>query len=147
MQLIKVLGLHDKACLYKNVVIATDADPDGFHIASLLVNFFYNFYPDVIKSGVLKWLRIPLYSYKSGNKTKYAYMGDNVPESPTGLRYLKGLGALNDEDWKHVFENLPCYDIVEDKDAKTSLELAFNKDSNKRKLWLTNQQTNEEEYF
>lgn len=147
MQLIKVLGLHDKACLYKNVVIATDADPDGFHIASLLVNFFYNFYPDVIKSGVLKWLRIPLYSYKSGNKTKYAYMGDNVPESPTGLRYLKGLGALNDEDWKHVFENLPCYDIVEDKDAKTSLELAFNKDSDKRKLWLTNQQTNEEEYF
>ena len=58
---------------YNNVVIATDADVDGMHIRLLLITFFLQFFPEVIKEGHLYILQTPLFRVRNKKETIYCY--------------------------------------------------------------------------
>ena len=58
---------------YNNIVIATDADVDGMHIRLLLITFFLQFFPELIKEGHLYILQTPLFRVRNKKKTFYCY--------------------------------------------------------------------------
>ena len=58
---------------YNNVVIATDADVDGMHIRLLLITFFLQFFPELIKEGHLYILETPLFRVRNKKETQYCY--------------------------------------------------------------------------
>jgi DNA gyrase subunit B len=69
---------------YGKIVIASDADVDGYSIACLLLSFFYKFYPELIKEGKIFKAEFPLYSVVSGKKKYYAYNDDELSKLPKG---------------------------------------------------------------
>lgn len=92
---------------YNQVVIATDADVDGMHIRLLLLTFFLQFYPDVVKSGHLYILQTPLFRVRNKKKTTYCY---SEPERLAAIQELgpnpeitrfKGLGEISPDEFRH----------------------------------------------
>jgi len=92
---------------YNNVVIATDADVDGMHIRLLLLTFFLQFFPDLIRKGHLYILQTPLWRIRNKKETRYIY---TEKEKEKALRELgtnpeitrfKGLGEISPEEFKH----------------------------------------------
>lgn len=133
-----------KKLRYGKIVIATDADPDGSHITSLLVCLFYNFWPELFdpNNPVVYKLNAPLitaYGKKSFHyfNTKEEYEKVKSKYRSYTIRYNKGLGSLLLEDWKEILDN-PKYltPIVDDGKFKETLELHFGGDSEKRREWL-----------
>lgn len=126
---------------YKRVVISTDADPDGAHIASLIINLFHKWFPQVIKSGQLTILKTPLVSVGDGKRRKYFFDLDEFKKSSTKgsgtVRYLKGLGSLSVDDWEYVMGNKRIVTIKGSPEDDTYLEMAFGDSSEKRKKWLS----------
>jgi DNA gyrase/topoisomerase IV subunit B len=145
LELMHILNLEpnspNSTCPYQKVVIATDQDPDGAHITSLLISLFYNWFPWIIEKKMLHFLETPLVS--AGDKSKtYFYSLDEFKQSAskkklTGIRYLKGLGSLSLDDWDHVMKNKKVVNIVKDKKSGQMLEMAFGKESGPRKVWLS----------
>lgn len=125
---------------YKKIVIATDPDPDGSHITSLLINLFYKWFPTIVKHKRLSSLKIPLVSVGDGKKRKYFWDLDEFKAArPTGnIRYLKGLGSLSLEDWEWVMGDKELTNIEESLDSKDKLEMAFGDSADARKKWLSN---------
>jgi DNA gyrase/topoisomerase IV subunit B len=145
VDLMNILNLdpeNDRACKYERVVISTDADPDGLgHIASLIVNLFHRWFPNVIRQGKLYILQTPLLSVDENRKTKYFYnMRDfevySSQKKPSNVRYLKGLGSLSRADWEHVFADMRLFKISEDSKGARMLEVAFGINAALRKKWL-----------
>lgn len=64
-------GLEDLR--YNNVIIATDADVDGMHIRLLLLTFFLQFFPDLVRSGHVYILQTPLFRVRNKKETRYCY--------------------------------------------------------------------------
>jgi DNA gyrase/topoisomerase IV subunit B len=126
---------------YEKIVIATDQDPDGAHITSLIISLFFNWFPWIIDKKMLNFLETPLVS--AGDRTKqYFYSLNDFREATSkkrlqNVRYLKGLGSLSMEDWEHVMKNKRVINIVRDKKSSQLLEMAFGKSSDARKLWLS----------
>ena len=58
---------------YNNIVIATDADVDGMHIRLLIITFFLQFYPELLKNGHLYILQTPIFRVRNKEKTHYCY--------------------------------------------------------------------------
>ena len=92
---------------YKNVVIATDADVDGMHIRLLLITFFLQFFPELIKDGYLYILETPLYRVRNKKETIYCYSEDErvnalekLCRNPEVTRF-KGLGEISPNEFKH----------------------------------------------
>jgi topoisomerase-4 subunit B len=92
---------------YKNVVIATDADVDGMHIRLLLITFFLQFFPDLIKDGYLYILETPLYRVRNKKETIYCYSEEErvnalekLGRNPEVTRF-KGLGEISPNEFKH----------------------------------------------
>lgn len=89
---------------YNKVVILADADLDGFHIASLMLTFFYHFYPELIEKGYVYVALSPLYKVEYGNnKHVWAWNDEELKEKTDGKRVQnitrnKGLGEMNPED-------------------------------------------------
>ncbi|HNV50402.1 MAG TPA: DNA topoisomerase IV subunit B [Bacteroidales bacterium] len=92
---------------YNNIVIATDADVDGMHIRLLLLTFFLQFYPDLVKSGHLYILQTPLFRVRNKKETIYCY---DVDERKAAIKKLgpnpeitrfKGLGEISPDEFKH----------------------------------------------
>ena len=92
---------------YNNVVIATDADVDGMHIRLLLITFFLQFFPDLVKHGHLYILQTPLFRVRNKKETIYCYteeekvaaihkLGQNAE-----VTRFKGLGEISPEEFKH----------------------------------------------
>ncbi len=91
---------------YNNVVIATDADVDGMHIRLLLLTFFLQFFPDLVRSGHLYILDTPLFRVRNKQKTIYCYSDEerqaairelgNKPE----ITRFKGLGEISPDEFK-----------------------------------------------
>ena len=126
---------------YKRIVITVDGDPDGFHIFALLVNFFYRWFPYVIDEGRLYYMQIPLMSVADGKTREYFYDAKDYSSKmksrvPKDLRYLKGLGSLDLDDWEFVMENKKMLQITKGKEADKYIEMAFSDDSELRKKWL-----------
>ena len=145
LELMQILGLDPIAKKheisgYRKIVIATDPDPDGAHITSLLINLFYTWFADVVKDNRLAFLRIPLITVGDGKTRKYFWeMEDYKKAKPRGnVRYLKGLGSLSVEDWEWVMKNRMLIDIIETDDSTKKLEMAFGTSSELRKRWLSN---------
>ena len=92
---------------YKNVVIATDADVDGMHIRLLLITFFLQFFPELIKDGYLYILETPLYRVRNKKETIYCYSEEErvnalekLGTNPEVTRF-KGLGEISPNEFKH----------------------------------------------
>ena len=92
---------------YNNIVIATDADVDGMHIRLLLITFFLQFFPDVIKNGHLYVLETPLFRVRDKSKTIYCYSEEekqNAIEELKGkpeITRFKGLGEISPNEFKY----------------------------------------------
>jgi topoisomerase-4 subunit B len=92
---------------YRNVVIATDADVDGMHIRLLLITFFLQFFPNLIRKGHLYVLKTPLFRVRNKSKTIYCYSEEEKSKAirelganPEITRF-KGLGEISPEEFKH----------------------------------------------
>lgn len=92
---------------YNNVVIATDADVDGMHIRLLLITFFLQFFPEVIKEGHLYILQTPLFRVRNKKETIYCYSEEErkaaiekLKPKPEITRF-KGLGEISPDEFKH----------------------------------------------
>lgn len=92
---------------YNNIVIATDADVDGMHIRLLLITFFLQFFPEVIRKGHLYILQTPLFRVRNKNKTIYCYDEcekdkaiKELGRDPEITRF-KGLGEISPDEFKH----------------------------------------------
>jgi len=92
---------------YNNVVVATDADVDGMHIRLLLMTFFLQFYPDLVKSGHLYILQTPLFRVRNKQKTIYCYSPEEKQKAMAELgtkpeiTRFKGLGEISPDEFKH----------------------------------------------
>jgi topoisomerase IV subunit B len=92
---------------YNNVIIATDADVDGMHIRLLLITFFLEFFPDLIKQGHLYILQTPLFRCRNTKQTFYCYSEEEklrAIKKLTGkpeITRFKGLGEISPDEFKH----------------------------------------------
>lgn len=92
---------------YNNVVIATDADVDGMHIRLLLITFFLQFFPDLVKQGHLFILQTPLFRVRNKKKTIYCYSEEEKTKARETLgpnpeiTRFKGLGEISPDEFKH----------------------------------------------
>jgi DNA gyrase/topoisomerase IV subunit B len=144
LEIMNILGLDPSAKMsningYKKIVIATDPDPDGAHIASLLINLFYKWFPHVVKTGKLSLLKIPLVTSGNGKTRKYYWDLEDFKKSKTksSVRYLKGLGSLSMEDWEWVMGNKNLVKVTNTDKSLDSLEMAFGSSADARKKWLS----------
>jgi topoisomerase-4 subunit B len=91
---------------YRNVVIATDADVDGMHIRLLLITFFLQFFPDLIRNGHLFILQTPLFRVRNKTETIYCYDEIEKEEAIKKLKNnveitrFKGLGEISPNEFK-----------------------------------------------
>jgi topoisomerase IV subunit B len=92
---------------YNNIVIATDADVDGMHIRLLLLTFFLQFFPDLVKRNHVYVLQTPLFRVRNKKKTIYCYSEDErrnaiseLGKNPEITRF-KGLGEISPDEFKH----------------------------------------------
>jgi topoisomerase-4 subunit B len=92
---------------YNNVVIATDADVDGMHIRLLLLTFFLQFFPDLVKNGHVYILQTPLFRVRNKKETAYCYSDEErraaiakLGPKPEITRF-KGLGEISPDEFKH----------------------------------------------
>ncbi|TKG88760.1 type IIA DNA topoisomerase subunit B [Puteibacter caeruleilacunae] len=92
---------------YNHVIIATDADVDGMHIRLLLITFFLQFFPDLVKKGHLYILQTPLFRVRNKKKTFYCYSEEEKTSAikKTGpkpeITRFKGLGEISPGEFKH----------------------------------------------
>lgn len=92
---------------YNNIVLATDADVDGMHIRLLLLTFFLQFFPDLVKNGHLYILQTPLFRVRNKKETIYCYSDaerkaaiEKLGTKPEITRF-KGLGEISPDEFKH----------------------------------------------
>ncbi len=92
---------------YNNIVLATDADVDGMHIRLLLITFFLQFFPDLVKNGHLYILQTPLFRIRNKKETIYCYNEEERMEAINKLgpkpeiTRFKGLGEISPDEFKH----------------------------------------------
>ncbi len=117
---------------YNNVVIATDADVDGMHIRLLLLTFFLQFYPELIKAGHVYILQTPLFRVRNKKKTIYCYSDEErvnaietLKPNPEITRF-KGLGEISPDEFKHfIGESMRLEPVILTKENKIHDILGF----------------------
>ena len=92
---------------YNKVIVATDADVDGMHLRLLIITFFLQFFPDLIKKGHVYILQTPLFRVRNKKKTSYCYTEEErvkaieeLGPNPEITRF-KGLGEISPDEFKH----------------------------------------------
>ena len=117
---------------YNNIVIATDADVDGMHIRLLLITFFLQFFPELIKEGHLYILQTPLYRVRDKKQTFYCYSEQERVDAINALRgkeeitRFKGLGEISPDEFKHfIGEDIRLDPIMLDKSTTIEELLQF----------------------
>ncbi|MGB2129470.1 MAG: DNA topoisomerase IV subunit B [Flavicella sp.] len=117
---------------YNNIVIATDADVDGMHIRLLLITFFLQFFPEVIKEGHLFILETPLFRVRNKKETIYCYSEEEKAaaiEKLSGkpeITRFKGLGEISPNEFVHfIGENIRLDPVMLDKEMSTEKLLEF----------------------
>lgn len=92
---------------YNKVIIATDADVDGMHIRLLLMTFFLQFFPDLVKKGHIYILQTPLFRVRNKKETRYCYSEEERVDalkelgSKPEITRFKGLGEISPDEFKH----------------------------------------------
>lgn len=117
---------------YNNIVIATDADVDGMHIRLLLITFFLQFFPEVIKEGHLYILQTPLFRVRNKKKTIYCYSEEERREALEELKpkpeitRFKGLGEISPDEFVHfIGEDIRLDPVMLDKNMSIEELLKF----------------------
>ncbi|NND63202.1 MAG: type IIA DNA topoisomerase subunit B [Flavobacteriaceae bacterium] len=107
---------------YNNIVIATDADVDGMHIRLLLITFFLQFFPELIKEGHLYILQTPLFRVRNKKETIYCYSEEERVNAVEKLKpkpeitRFKGLGEISPDEFKHfIGEDIRLDPVMLDK--------------------------------
>jgi len=107
---------------YNNIVIATDADVDGMHIRLLLITFFLQFFPELIKENHLYILQTPLFRVRNKTKTFYCYSEEEKAKAIAELRgspeitRFKGLGEISPNEFKlFIGEDIRLEPVMLDK--------------------------------
>ena len=117
---------------YNNIVIATDADVDGMHIRLLLITFFLQFFPELIKDGHLYILQTPLFRVRNKKETIYCYSEEErkaaiekLKPKPEITRF-KGLGEISPDEFKNfIGETIRLDPIMMDKNTSVEQLLSF----------------------
>lgn len=117
---------------YNKVVIATDADVDGMHIRLLLITFFLQFFPELVKRGHLYVLQTPLFRVRNKKDTFYCYSDDEkraamekCGRNPEITRF-KGLGEISPDEFGHfIGESIRLDPVVIGKDFSIEQLLGF----------------------
>ena len=117
---------------YNRVVVATDADVDGMHIRLLLLTFFLQFFPDLVRNGHVFILETPLFRVRNKQKTIYCY---SETEKQAAMRQLgknpeitrfKGLGEISpDEFGKFIGENIKLEPVILQSDRSIQQVLTY----------------------
>jgi len=117
---------------YNKVVIATDADVDGMHIRLLLITFFLQFFPELIKKGHVYILQTPLFRVRNKQKTYYCYSDEEREKAIRKLKTkpeitrFKGLGEISPDEFKHfIGEDIRLDPVVMKKHESVSQMLEF----------------------
>jgi topoisomerase-4 subunit B len=117
---------------YNNIVIATDADVDGMHIRLLLITFFLQFFPELIKEGHLYILDTPLFRVRDKNKTHYCYSDTEKKKAIKSLKgkpeitRFKGLGEISPDEFAHfIGDNIRLDPVMLDKEMSIDQLLTF----------------------
>ena len=117
---------------YNNIVIATDADVDGMHIRMLLLTFFLQFFPDLVKRNHVYVLQTPLFRVRNKKKTIYCYSEEErknalaeLGKNPEITRF-KGLGEISPDEFKHfIGEDIRLEPVLLSKDATIDSILSY----------------------
>ncbi len=117
---------------YNNIVIATDADVDGMHIRLLLITFFLQFFPEVIKEGHLYILETPLFRVRNKKETIYCYSEEEKQDAMNKLRgkpeitRFKGLGEISPNEFVHfIGDDIRLDPVMLDKEMSIEQMLQF----------------------
>ena len=138
---------------YNKVVIATDADVDGMHIRLLLITFFIQFFPELIKKGHLYILETPLFRVRNKKETVYCYSNEemltakeNLGKSAEITRF-KGLGEISPIEFKEfIGENIKLEPIVinHESDISDVVSYYMGKNTQDRQEFIINNLKHEE---
>lgn len=132
---------------YGKVAIYSDADTDGDCIAGLLLNFFYKYWPELVKEGRICRVETPIVVAKKGKETLKFYYDNEYQEwvdkvgagiKQWNVEYKKGLAALENYEYKEIIQNPRLYQFVEDDTAKNQFKIWFGDDSDLRKNKILN---------
>jgi len=139
---------------YNNVVIATDADVDGMHIRLLLLTFFLQFFPDLVRKGHVYILQTPLFRVRNKKETRYCYAEEermkairDLGPDPEITRF-KGLGEISPEEFGHfIGKDMRLEPVIMKKaDAYTEfLEFFMGKNTPERQDFIIDNLRIEEE--
>jgi len=117
---------------YNNIVIATDADVDGMHIRLLLITFFLQFFPELIKEGHLYILETPLFRVRDKKETVYCYSEEEKQAAMEKLRgkpeitRFKGLGEISPNEFVHfIGDDIRLDPVMLDKEMSIEQMLEF----------------------
>ncbi len=130
---------------YNKVIIATDADVDGMHIRLLLITFFLQFFPDLIKQRHVYILQTPLFRVRNKQKTIYCYSEEEkmkaiseLGKNPEITRF-KGLGEISPDEFRHFIGKDIRLDLVSLKKedlVKDMLEFYMGKNTMERQNFI-----------
>jgi topoisomerase IV subunit B len=130
---------------YNKVIIATDADVDGMHIRLLLMTFFLQFFPDLVKAGHVFILETPLFRVRNKKETIYCYSEEEKQEavkklgSKPEITRFKGLGEISPEEFgKFIGEHIRLQPVLLHKDShlKDVLEFYMGKNTPDRQEFI-----------
>ncbi|MDB3874674.1 type IIA DNA topoisomerase subunit B [Flavobacteriaceae bacterium] len=117
---------------YNNIVIATDADVDGMHIRLLIITFFLQFFPELIKNGHLYILQTPIFRVRNKDKTNYCYSEAekneilNSSKSKFEITRFKGLGEISPNEFKNfIGDDIKLDPVIIDKSTTIEELLKF----------------------
>lgn len=117
---------------YNNIVIATDADVDGMHIRLLIITFFLQFFPELIKNGHVYILQTPLFRVRNKKETIYCYNNEERLEAIEKLKpnpeitRFKGLGEISPDEFKNfIGEDIRLDPVMLDKAVQIDTLLSF----------------------
>ena len=117
---------------YNKIVVATDADVDGMHIRLLLITFFLQFFPEIIKEGHLYILQTPLFRVRNKKETIYCYSEQERRDAVQKLKpkpeitRFKGLGEISPNEFKYfIGEDIRLDPVMLDADMTIDSLLQF----------------------
>lgn len=132
---------------YNNIVIATDADVDGMHIRLLIMTFFLQFFPDLVRGNHVYILQTPLFRVRNKQKTIYCYTDEDrrnaIAElgSKAEITRFKGLGEISPEEFaQFIGEDMRKDPVLLSKDAQVQklLEYYMGKNTPDRQQFIIN---------